>query len=608
MVKLKQKPTINAQPQAEGGQLSMVPLAHIAPHPKNSRINEQDPKFTELVQSVQAVGVLVPLLVRPVDFYFIDAGKHGRKEGFFVLDRRITVEGSLAGAQFYRSREEAEAARPRYELMAGERRMRAARAAGLGTAPVIIRELDDRQALEVMITENMQREDLGPIEQARAISTLIEIGYSVETAADKLGKSMSWVARRSRLTELIPQWSEAFAGCCSIHEGNGVQLNVDLSTWSVRGMEIIARLPQETQQAIWDEKVAGADQWDLRQLPNMSAEDVDSMAERYMRELRRAPWGQARPMGELPACKGCLRRSQAQPELFDIEGPKDDHCLDPDCWTKKEKLHAEALIKKAETEHGEVLRLSQSYSTKTPGVIGYDRWNRSEKGKPGARPGVIVEGGKPEMVWVTMSRGEVNEEGKHELTVEMKKVQHDLGRRRILIELICEEIPCGIGRQLDNKGERGFTELLGVALVLGLEHWSNSSWYWTSEWEQIEAKFIQPTIEVREAFGQQIGNVFIKRLKRDMYEPNMGEAFKVCQLLGIDIHGLYETACERKPYPKSWAAEAEKIETPTLESFIKESRRHDYGNCGEDDFETAGDDGMDEADLDDEDFGDEDEA
>jgi len=117
--------------------------------------------LAELAQSIRDKGVLQPLLVRP-------RGEH-------------------------------------FEIVAGERRWRAAQLAGLSEVPVIIRDLADRDALEIAIVENLQREDLGPLEEARAYQTLLDQGHNQEGVAKAVGKGRSTVANALRLLSLPPE-------------------------------------------------------------------------------------------------------------------------------------------------------------------------------------------------------------------------------------------------------------------------------------------------------------------------------------------------------------------------------------------------------------------
>lgn len=93
-----------------------------------------------------------------------------------------------------------------YQLVAGERRLRAAIEAGLKKVPVVVRHMDDRQAMEISLVENLQREDLGPLEEAEAFQRLAdEFGLTQEEIAKRVGKSRSEVANTMRLLKLEPE-------------------------------------------------------------------------------------------------------------------------------------------------------------------------------------------------------------------------------------------------------------------------------------------------------------------------------------------------------------------------------------------------------------------
>ena len=90
-----------------------------------------------------------------------------------------------------------------YEIVAGERRYRAAKEAGLKTVPVVVRELSEQQMMELAILENLQREDLNPIEEAAAYQTLLEkLEFTQEQLANRLGKSRPHIANHVRLLSL----------------------------------------------------------------------------------------------------------------------------------------------------------------------------------------------------------------------------------------------------------------------------------------------------------------------------------------------------------------------------------------------------------------------
>jgi ParB family chromosome partitioning protein len=135
--------------------------------------------LAELAESIREQGVLQPLIVRA------GSGPHAG-----------------AGAKTY-------------EIVAGERRWRAARLAGLRTVPVIVRELDDRSALAVALIENLQREDLNPIDQARSMARLAEeFHLTHDEIAKALGRSRASVSNFLRLLDLADEVKQAIAAGC----------------------------------------------------------------------------------------------------------------------------------------------------------------------------------------------------------------------------------------------------------------------------------------------------------------------------------------------------------------------------------------------------------
>ena len=137
-----------------------IRLSLVEPNPDQPRKEFDDTTLGELSDSIRQHGILQPLLVRPI---------------------------SNGG----------------YQIVAGERRWRAARLAGLTEIPVIIRELDDKQVAQFALIENLQREDLNPIDEAMGYQSLIETyGYTQQEAADIVGKPRSSVANSLRLLSL----------------------------------------------------------------------------------------------------------------------------------------------------------------------------------------------------------------------------------------------------------------------------------------------------------------------------------------------------------------------------------------------------------------------
>src|SRR5258708_34815921 len=143
----------------------MAPVGSIAAGAFQPRINFDKERLAELTRAIQSQGISEPLIVRRIDAPEADG--------------------------------------PRYELIAGDRRLRAARAAGLETVPVVVRELDDRAALEMSLVENIVREDLNAVEEGLAFFRLVDhFGLSHDDIATRVGKSRPYVSNSLRLLEL----------------------------------------------------------------------------------------------------------------------------------------------------------------------------------------------------------------------------------------------------------------------------------------------------------------------------------------------------------------------------------------------------------------------
>jgi ParB family chromosome partitioning protein len=160
---------------AAGEGLLQVPLDQIQPSPWQPRREIKEEELAELAASIRAQGVLQPVLLRP------------------------TPGGTAAGATAY-------------QLIAGERRWRAAKMAGLATIPALVRQVTDAEALEVALVENLLREDLDPLEEAEAYKKLIEVfKLTQEDVAQRVGKDRSSITNALRLLRLPDFLKEALS-------------------------------------------------------------------------------------------------------------------------------------------------------------------------------------------------------------------------------------------------------------------------------------------------------------------------------------------------------------------------------------------------------------
>ncbi len=150
---------IPALSEEKGLKIEEIDLNEIKPNPNQPRQHFDEEAFKELVDSIKKMGVIQPIVVRAKGF--------------------------------------------EYELVAGERRWRAAKEAGLKTIPAVVKQVDEADSLEIALVENLHREDLNAIEEARAYQELIErFGLTQEELAEKIGKSRPAVANSLRLLSL----------------------------------------------------------------------------------------------------------------------------------------------------------------------------------------------------------------------------------------------------------------------------------------------------------------------------------------------------------------------------------------------------------------------
>jgi ParB family chromosome partitioning protein len=162
----------------QAGELHELPIELIKPNPNQPRTKIDPESLAGLVSSIEANGVVQPLLVRPLP------------------------DGS-------------------YELIAGERRWRAAQAAGLGKVPAVVRDQELAERLQVALIENMVREDLNPVDEAKACAALVdELGLSKEELARRVGRSRPAVSNLIRLLDL-PDEALALLESGELSEGHG---------------------------------------------------------------------------------------------------------------------------------------------------------------------------------------------------------------------------------------------------------------------------------------------------------------------------------------------------------------------------------------------------
>lgn len=266
---------------------------NLVPSKTNPRKDFKD--LGDLASSIKEKGILEPLLVRMT-------GNHLSAK---CKDPIIT-----------------------YEIVAGERRFRAAELAGLTEVPCIIRDLTDQQVIEVQVIENMQRQDLTPLEEATGYKTLHEKhGYSWDDLAAKIGKSKTYIYRRLNLLNLIP----------------AAQQKLSSGEWPVSWAEELTRIldPQDQAEIV-----------KMHWISELS--DLKENIEERLLFIKNAPFSSKDKNLPPCPCVKCEKRTSHDPDLFG-EASRTDRCLDKQCWRTKTGIYQKAELKRYKADGYKVL-------------------------------------------------------------------------------------------------------------------------------------------------------------------------------------------------------------------------------------------------------------
>lgn len=388
------------------GSLAEIALGDVYPSPYQVRevsgTPELDAGIAELAASIKANGLANPLTVRK------------------------TAKG--------------------YELIAGHRRYEACMVAGLLRAPCYVRDVSDAAAEDLLVVENLQRKDLSPLEEAESVRRMMEHGRSHEEIAAATGKSVRWVYRRAKLSDLSDLWRRA-----------GLRWKL-----SARYLEEIARLPLGVQGTLAArEKVA-----ELIDLPDEEIEDYDvegfqrggdvegvvNQIWSILRKVVTSPWA-----GERDWCAGCVKRTDG--DGFDSGDDDEPCCMDGECWERK----TEEWMEEARAEHkGSLAECSE-----------YRSWQyRHEKDAVGGFtvPVLVTETGVRDYGRVVWARDESEEEPsqKKPKAVPLTKEQK---RRAAYVLAVRDLVSLMESAEVDRPGgekERvGIDKLAALALTFG---------------------------------------------------------------------------------------------------------------------------------------------
>src|SRR5438128_721809 len=291
-----------------------VPITALTESASNPRKRFAENSLSELAASFKTQGILAPLLVRELN-------------------------------------------ESKYEVIAGARRLRAAKLADLETVPVRIVKLSDAQAIEAQCVENLQREDIHPLEEALGFKSLLELGepYNIAHIAARAGKSEAYIYGRLRLADLIPPVAEAFLKD-KITIGHAL---------------LIAKLPAAQQQEAFAAAFRGMWTTEGNTQVLIPVKELAAWIEsNILLQLASVPFDK-QDEGLVPAagsCVNCPKRTGFNKLLFaDV---RKDSCTDPQCFRAKVDAH---ISKTMETKP-ELVQISSAWSSRDGSPLGRNRY------------------------------------------------------------------------------------------------------------------------------------------------------------------------------------------------------------------------------------------
>jgi ParB/RepB/Spo0J family partition protein len=293
---------MNAPLPPDAVAVAELPVAAIVASPSNPRKHIDDAYIAELAESIKAHGLIQPITVRPLSL-----------DALFAFNKRAHPDDE----------------RPVYEIVVGECRWRAAKAAGLENLPAFWRELDDKQVLEIQVVENLQRRDVHPIEEAEGYEALMKRhNYKADEIAAKIGKSRGYVYARLKLLALGRDAREEFFGG-----------KLEAST-----ALLIARIPPSLQKKALKSVIEG-----YNGEPVSYRTAKHNLASAFTISLKHAtfPLDDATLAATAGSCTACPKRA-GNDLVMEAEGIDADVCTDTICFEEKRLARRAQLIANAE--------------------------------------------------------------------------------------------------------------------------------------------------------------------------------------------------------------------------------------------------------------------
>jgi ParB family chromosome partitioning protein len=315
----------NTQHAVNNHEYRSVPITALAESATNPRKRFDEKSLEELAASFKTQGILAPLLVRELE-------------------------------------------ESKYEVVAGARRLRAAKLAELEKLPVRVVKLTDAEAIEAQCVENLQREDIHPLEEALGFKSLLELGepaYTIATIASRAGKSEAYVYGRIRLADLIPPVAEAFLKD-QITVGHAL---------------LIAKLPASQQQEAFSAAFRGLWTSEGNSQVLIPVRELSAWIEsNILLQLASAPFDKLDEtlVSEAGSCANCPKRTGFNQLLFpDV---RKDSCTSPDCFRAK----IDACVKKTLETKPQLIQISAAWNSREGAPLGRNQYVELEIKKPKA--------------------------------------------------------------------------------------------------------------------------------------------------------------------------------------------------------------------------------
>lgn len=478
----------------------------------------KDPSIKSLADNMRAVGQLVPIIVRPL--------------------------ADLA----------------KYELIAGHRRLAACRLVGIETLKAIVVEATDEQAQTIAITENMQRENLTPLEEAAAIKNLLDTGMSEKATAAVLGWTIQKVVRRAKLLNLIPEFLKK------------IESDKNCEDWGPAHMELIARFDPGVQRQMLKEMTK---RWVW--VPH-ELDHLERFVGGFMHLLSKAAWklDDASLNPKMGACTSCPHRSSNHPGLFDDDLTEkkittDDRCLNVGCWNAKAEEFTKRRIAEFKGEDPKAILVNSAYKQygekKPAGIFLRDDYYDAKKGDQGAVRALIIDGEeKGTFKYIQFIRQPKKARAKDEKGItnpaplaDRKKRLQDRRNAHIVaaIREILSSKKVADKILLNNSKDCNRNQFtLAVVAAFGTSKNRASHYDDGNPWKKLDEFAAGTPGELIENITRQVAPVLHDRLLFTTCEDatmRIDEAKSICQLMSIDFEGLQKKAEGDIPIPKSWA-------------------------------------------------------